>query len=729
MRRIALTDRMFRALALAPLVAVTVGLASGLLIYPGPAHLSIDLVEEAPGVFRVTRLMPGGIGWQSDLREGDNVTEPIGGAVLSVSDQPRTIRNPTTVRMPDESLLDAGEKVATSGNLAVIVAALAVVFAATGGLVALVRQWDPATRWLLLLFGCLGVVLAVGNYSGTRGGVVPILVVGLGTAGVGYGLVGLFTAFPYPSLIPDWRVRRLMPAFTVGLVFVCLAVLSRALPSEEAFRLAQLSLGLYLGAAVVAAAFELIVLYWRNPGQARRSQAMLLMGTFLVGLGPSVFLVVVPTLITSEDPPQGAWDVAVALMLLIPVGVAVAMVRYQTPWLNGLLQRFVLPGSVGVFGFLFGVLVFSYLVVALSEGESPPFSAAAIMGVITALVALSSVFVVSATRRTITAGELQEPKARLLRDIHEGPLSTALQMQVALDQGRGSREDLRSSAGRIVSQLRVMTQFGVAGEEPPESAQLQLVESLSRLAREAERMSPVVVELVGNGRQHEPRLSGATSQGIYAVVQEGLDNVLSHTTATEARVRLDIGFDEVRVSVSDTGAGFDADGWRGRPDYFGLRNARTRFADLGGWLDVESSEGRGTTLRGSVPVAAETAESSVYSDGILTIDSRNREVVVNGAAVALTPTEMTILRTLVRNAGNSVTRQEIARTVWGEGPGLELMYDNLKWHVSRLRQKLGSQGASRIVAVRGVGYRYEKPGDGRALGTSGGRNEAVPAIG
>jgi DNA-binding response OmpR family regulator len=80
----------------------------------------------------------------------------------------------------------------------------------------------------------------------------------------------------------------------------------------------------------------------------------------------------------------------------------------------------------------------------------------------------------------------------------------------------------------------------------------------------------------------------------------------------------------------------------------------------------------------------------------------------DGREIHLTNKEYALLRLLLEHAGEVVTRQEVAREVWGD----EMVAGSktLDMHVSWLRRKLGEPAACprRIVTVRGVGFRFER---------------------
>ncbi|MER3419441.1 MAG: hypothetical protein C4290_02470 [Chloroflexota bacterium] len=96
----------------------------------------------------------------------------------------------------------------------------------------------------------------------------------------------------------------------------------------------------------------------------------------------------------------------------------------------------------------------------------------------------------------------------------------------------------------------------------------------------------------------------------------------------------------------------------------------------------------------------------------LTVDFERCEVVVEGQAVALTPTEFRILAHLAGRPGRVISHAELFREVHGYEAGEQEAKDILKVHIWRLRNKLNAAGAepNLIVNVRGFGYMLERRG-------------------
>ena len=116
---------------------------------------------------------------------------------------------------------------------------------------------------------------------------------------------------------------------------------------------------------------------------------------------------------------------------------------------------------------------------------------------------------------------------------------------------------------------------------------------------------------------------------------------------------------------------------------------------------------RALLRRARLPTADDVA--TVVEAYGLTIDLLHRRVTRGGAAVRLTPIEWDILRTLVTNAGRTLTHQQIFDAVWGDAAGNPQQY--LRVHITNLRRKVETNAArpELIVTEPGVGYRAELP--------------------
>lgn len=95
----------------------------------------------------------------------------------------------------------------------------------------------------------------------------------------------------------------------------------------------------------------------------------------------------------------------------------------------------------------------------------------------------------------------------------------------------------------------------------------------------------------------------------------------------------------------------------------------------------------------------------VFKSGSLCVDFSARQVKLSGTEIKLTPTEYSLLRVLVQNAGKVVTQRQLLRTVWGEKAESQAQY--LRVYVTHLRKKLetNANAPSLIKTEVGIGYR------------------------
>jgi DNA-binding response OmpR family regulator len=104
--------------------------------------------------------------------------------------------------------------------------------------------------------------------------------------------------------------------------------------------------------------------------------------------------------------------------------------------------------------------------------------------------------------------------------------------------------------------------------------------------------------------------------------------------------------------------------------------------------------------RRSQPAPQEEEERQYVND--IMIDSRSKEVQVDGRPVALTSTEFRLLEFFLRNRNRVVSRMEILEKVWGID--FNMSTNVVDVYVNYLRKKLGGEGKKRIQTVVGMGY-------------------------
>ncbi|MFQ6100485.1 MAG: response regulator transcription factor [Anaerolineae bacterium] len=109
-------------------------------------------------------------------------------------------------------------------------------------------------------------------------------------------------------------------------------------------------------------------------------------------------------------------------------------------------------------------------------------------------------------------------------------------------------------------------------------------------------------------------------------------------------------------------------------------------------------------------VTRTAAPAQVLRAGLVTLDMARHQAHCASTPLDLTPTEFELLRVLVLNAGQTLSRETLLNQIWGyDWYGEPRVVDT---HIQHLRRKLRQccpheeQGEELILTVRGVGYRF-----------------------
>ena len=101
------------------------------------------------------------------------------------------------------------------------------------------------------------------------------------------------------------------------------------------------------------------------------------------------------------------------------------------------------------------------------------------------------------------------------------------------------------------------------------------------------------------------------------------------------------------------------------------------------------------------------AGRGVHQIGALRVDVGRKEVTRDGKPIYLSGREFQLLRYLMERAGNTISRAELLRAVWGYDAGAYTRTVDV--HIFSLRQKLEEEPSrpELIITVSGVGYKFE----------------------
>ncbi len=198
---------------------------------------------------------------------------------------------------------------------------------------------------------------------------------------------------------------------------------------------------------------------------------------------------------------------------------------------------------------------------------------------------------------------IEQERASIAREIHDdigGALAAAkldlawigrhLSDPVTLGHVSAATEMLQHALGasqRIMMNLR------------PAILDQGLAAAVDWLATGFERRTGIRTTLRASQPDHD--LPKAVQLTAYRTAQEALTNIAKHARCDLVTIDLTDSGNVLTLEISDNGQGFSSIE-QGKPKAYGLKGLQERAKSVGGWLDVSTCRGQGTSIILSVPL-------------------------------------------------------------------------------------------------------------------------------
>ena len=164
-------------------------------------------------------------------------------------------------------------------------------------------------------------------------------------------------------------------------------------------------------------------------------------------------------------------------------------------------------------------------------------------------------------------------------------------------------------ADEILNAIRGVKRM-IRGLRASKLEQQGLVSALASFFRDIRKVHGVTIHASLRLKWVADELHPITVLALYRIVQEAVTNAATHANVSEAAVTLRSTEGVIIAEIQDEGCGFELPDPDAAPDdgHIGLVGMRERAEAVGGTLTVETSPGRGTTVRAAVPMVAPDGE-------------------------------------------------------------------------------------------------------------------------
>jgi two-component system, NarL family, sensor histidine kinase UhpB len=209
-----------------------------------------------------------------------------------------------------------------------------------------------------------------------------------------------------------------------------------------------------------------------------------------------------------------------------------------------------------------------------------------------------------ARQRQITEATIQaqeKERSEIGRELHDNInqilTTTKLYIDMAINEHDIREELLEKSYNNIssaIEEIRVLSKSLV----PPSLGDIGIKEAIAEMIENLPVAQNLSIRLKTSGFSKMP-VSGNIKLMVFRIVQEQLYNIIKHSRATEAEIKLAVSKKMLNITVADNGVGFDL----GRKTKgIGLSNITSRAELHHGQVEVHTSPGKGCVLKVSIPI-------------------------------------------------------------------------------------------------------------------------------
>lgn len=203
----------------------------------------------------------------------------------------------------------------------------------------------------------------------------------------------------------------------------------------------------------------------------------------------------------------------------------------------------------------------------------------------------------------------EEERKRIARELHDETaqalivLGRQIEMLEEMIESQETLEELESLRDTVDQTLQGVRRF-TRDLRPPLLEELGLPHTLEILGDRLDREQPFTVDVAIVGEPYP--LLAEVELALYRLAQESLSNVRRHAQASHVDLTLTYAQDTVTLEVADNGVGFEVPSGQKeliKSGGLGLMGIHERARLFGGHASINSTPGKGTTVRVEIPLS------------------------------------------------------------------------------------------------------------------------------
>ena len=227
------------------------------------------------------------------------------------------------------------------------------------------------------------------------------------------------------------------------------------------------------------------------------------------------------------------------------------------------------------------------------------------IGLLKAVADQIGVAIENAQLRELRERAIIEERERIARELHDGISqllgyvnTKAMAARLLLQKRRiKAAEQHLLQLEEAAREVTVDVREAILGLKMAGQSGAGLTNNLNEFVAHFSRLSGLPVELVIVPEAKNLLLKAETEYQLTRIVQEALNNVRKHASASQVWVNVHFSDKQLELSIVDNGIGFDLQALQANPqDHYGLKTMRERAESVGAEFKIESSPSHGVCV-------------------------------------------------------------------------------------------------------------------------------------
>lgn len=197
---------------------------------------------------------------------------------------------------------------------------------------------------------------------------------------------------------------------------------------------------------------------------------------------------------------------------------------------------------------------------------------------------------------------INQERERIIKDMHDdigGSLnSIRLISDVILERNLPEEKmyecvtKIASTSKNISHQIKTV----VWSLDAEKDSLINLIEYIKHFAFDLFQFSPIELKFTTNLPFEDSFINGFFRKNVFLVIKESLTNILKHSSATNAEIKIEVASEILLIEISDNGIGIN----NTNPNGNGIKNINKRIIEINGEVTITNCNG--TLLKISTPL-------------------------------------------------------------------------------------------------------------------------------